>query len=60
MGDDATCPLCGCHFPRQDACPSGCPLAGHCKTVCCPNCHYRFVEESGVINWLKRRFGRSS
>ena len=53
-----TCPLCGTSFPPEAACAVGCPLAGHCETLCCPNCHYRFVEESTLTRWLARLFAR--
>jgi len=50
------CPLCGGRFPGWEACQSGCPLSGSCKTLCCPHCHYRFVERSTVVDWLGRLF----
>lgn len=49
---EVQCPLCGGRFPRRDACVVGCPLAGSCKTLCCPHCSYRFVEESTLTRWL--------
>lgn len=49
------CPLCGERFdPDGSSCPSGCPLAGRCKVICCPNCGYEFVEESAVVSGLGR------
>jgi hypothetical protein len=50
------CPLCGARFPATAGCASGCPLAGSCRTVCCPHCHYRFVTaaSSTVAGWLER------
>ena len=48
------CPLCGGRFPGRDACVAGCPLAGSCHTLCCPHCHYRFVEESTLARWVGR------
>jgi hypothetical protein len=48
------CPLCGGWFPGRDACVAGCPLAGSCRTLCCPHCHYRFVEESTIARWVGR------
>jgi len=48
------CPLCGASFPAAAACVSGCPMSRHCRTVCCPNCHYRFVTTSTVAGWLER------
>lgn len=51
---EVCCPLCGTTFPGQESCPEGCPLAGSCRTVCCPNCHYRFVLHSRVVGWVQR------
>jgi len=51
---EVRCPLCGGRFPGKEACASGCPLAGACRTLCCPHCHYRFVEDSLVAGWLRR------
>ncbi|MCG6964479.1 MAG: hypothetical protein LJE95_14575 [Acidobacteria bacterium] len=48
------CPLCGARFVGQESCPTGCPMAGGCHSYCCPSCHYRFVEESRLVNWLRR------
>ncbi|HVN75807.1 MAG TPA: hypothetical protein VMT19_05775 [Thermoanaerobaculaceae bacterium] len=50
------CPLCGGRFHGQEACANGCPLSGSCRTLCCPYCHYRFVEQSAVVDWLGRLF----
>ena len=55
-----TCPLCGTRFPGKESCPSGCPLAGGCKTLCCPNCDYRFVLDSTLVRWVQRLVGRKS
>jgi multisubunit Na+/H+ antiporter MnhG subunit len=30
----------------------------HCKVLCCPRCHYEFVEESAIVNFVKRLIGR--
>lgn len=46
-----SCPLCGFRFPAHESCPAGCPLSKNCRTLCCPNCHYRFVKASP---WLER------
>jgi C4-type Zn-finger protein len=51
---EVQCPLCGERFPRRDSCVVGCPFAGSCKTLCCPHCHYRFVEESTLTRWLDK------
>ncbi|MEP0773675.1 MAG: hypothetical protein HRF46_04855 [Acidobacteriota bacterium] len=55
-----TCPLCGGKFPERHSCPSGCPLARHCHTVCCPHCHYRFAIPSGFSRLLERLLGREA
>lgn len=51
---DVRCPLCGTRFPAHAACPAGCPLARGCTTLCCPNCHYRFVAESVLVRLVER------
>ena len=51
---EVQCPLCGGRFPGRDSCVAGCPLAGSCRTLCCPHCSYRFVEESTFTRWVGR------
>jgi len=29
-----------------------------CKVLCCPRCHYEFVEESVIVNFVKRLVGK--
>jgi len=56
---EVACPLCGRHFPAREACPSGCPLAAHCHSLCCPHCHYSFIEDdSAVVRLMRSLFGR--
>ena len=50
------CPLCGGRFAGKESCPSGCPLSANCRTLCCPHCHYRFVEDSTVARWVRQLF----
>ncbi len=50
------CPLCGGRFAGKESCPEGCPLAGGCRTLYCPHCHYRFVEDSTLARWVSRLF----
>jgi hypothetical protein len=38
-------------------CHTGCPLHRACKVVCCPHCHYSYVEESTVVSLVKRLSG---
>jgi rubredoxin len=48
------CALCGYEFdPDKTEC-RGCAINKNCNTVCCPNCGYRTVERSGIIDWIKR------
>jgi hypothetical protein len=51
---EVRCPLCGGRFPGRESCVAGCPVSHSCRTVCCPHCHYRFVEESTLGRWLER------
>jgi hypothetical protein len=51
---EVRCPLCGGMFPGREACASGCPLSGSCRTLCCPHCHYRFVEDSVLARFVGR------
>jgi Fe2+ transport system protein FeoA len=51
------CPLCSFEFlPVGDACHTGCPLAGHCHMICCPNCGYEMVDatRSRLAGWLRK------
>jgi len=48
------CPLCGNRFPGRASCASGCPLSKSCRTLCCPYCNYRFVEESALVAFVGR------
>jgi hypothetical protein len=49
---EVQCPLCGGRFPGREGCVAGCPLAGSCRTLCCPHCHYHFIEESSLARWV--------
>ncbi len=49
------CPLCGYQFMEQEGethCP-GCPLAGACHRVKCPDCGYDVPVEPKLIKVLK-------
>ena len=49
------CPLCGFKFQEEDgrvAC-RGCPLAGGCHMLKCPNCGYDVPIEPRLIKALK-------
>jgi uncharacterized C2H2 Zn-finger protein len=48
------CPLCGIDFDAP-AC-SACPLSRGCAMVRCPRCHFEFVEESSLVNFVRRVF----
>jgi len=48
------CPLCGFQFEKGEAgCPS-CPLHRNCQLIRCPHCSYCIVEESRLVNMLRR------
>ncbi|MCS7183535.1 MAG: hypothetical protein NZ869_10565 [Thermoanaerobaculum sp.] len=52
------CPLCGFSFPGERSCPRGCPFGGRCHTLCCPNCHYRFILTSPLVERFVRLWQR--
>jgi len=52
------CPLCGKTFQKEsNGCSAGCAFGKSCGFICCPRCHYQFVEDSKTINWVKKIFG---
>jgi hypothetical protein len=54
------CPLCGGKIKdasENEHCPS-CPVAKHCKILCCPHCGYEFVEDSALVSGLTGLFRR--
>jgi rubredoxin len=58
------CPFCGYEFREEDgkgAC-KGCPLAGACHMVKCPNCGYDVPMEPKVVKAFKawRRRGNGT
>lgn len=49
------CPLCGGEFAADSvACHAGCPIAGHCRVLCCPHCGYEFPDEEATRRRLRR------
>jgi rubredoxin len=57
------CPLCGYQFQEESgkvAC-KGCPLAGSCHMVRCPNCGYDTPVEPKLVKafkaWRRRQNG---
>jgi len=50
------CPLCGHGFTDEElaACHAGCPMAGSCSVVKCPNCGTEFPKPGAVTRWLGR------
>ena len=57
------CPLCSFEFlPVGDACHIGCPLAGHCHMICCPNCGYQMVDatRSRLAGWLRKMWPQAA
>lgn len=47
------CSFCGFEFSPDSAC-RGCPLAKGCKIICCTNCGYQTVVESGIVKLIKK------
>ncbi|MFN0152729.1 MAG: hypothetical protein ACKVU1_18655 [bacterium] len=53
------CPLCQHRFNEDEMpCNTGCPMHRMCKVLCCPRCHYEFVEESVIVNFVKKLVGK--
>ena len=57
-GVGAACPLCG--FRSDGAFPEcgGCSVRRSCTQVRCPNCGYRYVESSRLLDWLSSTYER--
>jgi hypothetical protein len=51
------CPLCGGTFAEETHC-GVCPMTSYCRTLCCPNCGYSFVESSSVVDLVRRVVAR--
>lgn len=50
------CPLCGYRFNPDEVkniC-AACPVNYGCNKICCPNCHYSWLESS---SWIGKLFG---
>ena len=48
----AKCQLCGYRFDTKSArglC-SSCPIGRNCDKICCPNCHYSWVEKTSLVD----------
>lgn len=55
-----TCPLCSADFGGNgESCHSSCPMSRGCNMIKCPRCNYEFVEDSAIVNFVRRLFGRS-
>jgi len=58
------CPLCGREFGESEAQVGcrGCPVAGKCNMIRCPNCGYEIPGESRLLRALKslRRTARGT
>jgi len=54
------CPLCGYTFDEHDAsCRRDCAVhRGGCARICCPHCHYSFVEDSATLRLWRRIWER--
>jgi len=48
------CPLCGHKFEEFTQSCAGCPLNSNCNLICCPNCGYKYAQESKIINYFKK------
>jgi hypothetical protein len=48
--------MCGHSFTREEgaACRTGCPVAGGCGMVTCPNCGHEHAPESKLVSLVKR------
>lgn len=54
-----TCPLCGYNFKLEDIkCFTECLIKCDCNLIGCPNCHYKFAEESKIVDFVKKLFKR--
>lgn len=49
------CPLCSIDFEGA-ACHSSCPMARGCRMVRCPRCGYEFVQQSTLVDLIRRAF----
>jgi DNA-directed RNA polymerase subunit RPC12/RpoP len=54
------CPMCGLRIGEAEAGKTcnGCPMAGHCKKVKCPNCGYEIVRAPDIGGWWRRVVAR--
>jgi len=50
------CPLCGNSFEEFSYACKGCPVNKDCKLICCPNCGYKFPNESKIVNFINNIF----
>ena len=50
------CPLCGHESPEFIIACESCMLNKNCKLVCCPNCGYKFPQESKIVNFFLKKF----
>jgi hypothetical protein len=52
--------MCGHSFTREEgaACRTGCPVAGGCGMVTCPNCGHEHAPESKLVSLVTRLVGR--
>lgn len=50
------CSLCGMVYAEKDADRScrGCPMAGSCAMLRCPNCGYETPRESGLEKAIRK------
>lgn len=51
------CQLCGTEFEKSESACEKCIFhAKDCNMVKCPNCGYKFIEDTKITSWLKNIF----
>ena len=54
-----TCPLCGNRFTLEEVkCFTDCLTKCGCNLIGCPNCHYKFPEQSKIVGLVRKLFKR--
>jgi hypothetical protein len=48
------CSLCGYEYTNCET-KHACPFVNQCKLLYCPNCGYKTVVESSIINFFKKK-----
>jgi hypothetical protein len=50
------CTLCGYKFTEYNIACESCILNKSCNLICCPNCGYKFPQESKIYNYILKKF----